>query len=233
MSDLLVADLPIRRDPRYIICERAMEDPRYASVLEQLDAGRRLDLAGRQLLNMDGPFFHDTRAQAVITAPQTAITLAATDKLLYPGALTALPAQYFYAGKKCQLLVYGTITTAATPGNLGVELYYGTTDAGGTLLASSAALTLVASQTTIPFWATCYIKANGGAVPTAFPVEAYAKLEIGTAVIAAGGGLVPASAPAAVNIDSTAAQGFNVQFKRSGSTAETATTRDITFSALN
>lgn len=184
----------------------------------------------------DGIFYHDSRGPFV-SAAQSTITLATTDKLIYPGSLTALPANYFgFVGKKLMLTVYGTITTALTPGNIGVELYYGTTDAGGTLLASSAALALVASQTTIPFRIEAYCQCRGvGPSGSGGSLFAYAVAKFGIAVIANPNDhfLVPASAPAAVNVDTTIASGFNVQIKRSGSTAETITTQDVIFAALN
>lgn len=238
MTEILTASLPIRNDPRYIICERAMEDKRYAKVLEQLDRGTKTMREGMHYLNMDGPLYHDTRQQSIVTAAQTSITLASTDKLLHPGSLTSLPALYFGAGKKIRVTVYGSMTTAATPGNIGVELYYGTTDAGGTLLASSAAIALVANATTLPVIITANLICRGGAVPTAIPTLSYAWFNLPIGLITAanyqagGNGLIPALTPAAVNIDTTTAQGFNIQIKRTGSTAETFTTHDVTFEAL-
>lgn len=186
----------------------------------------------------DGLYYHDTIGPgSFISAAQTAITLATTDKLLYPGFLTSLPANFFSRpGKKLRLTVYGTITTALTPGNIGVELYFGTADATGTLLASSAALALVASQTTVPFRIEAYCQCRGvGASGSGGSLFAYAIAKFGIAVVANPNDHfhVPASAPAAVNVDTTVAAGFNVQFKRSGSTAETATTHDVILESLN
>jgi hypothetical protein len=191
---------------------------------------RYMNRTGLILEADNASYFRDHKPPFMIAA-QSAITLAATDKLLYPGSLTAFPANYLWAGKGLMLTVYGTITTAATPGNLNIEFYYGTTDAGGTLLASSAALTLIASQTTIPFRIEAYLRCRSTG-PTG-SVLAWGQAFIGAAVVAAGGGLIPASAPAPVTIDTTQASGFNVQFKRSGSTAETATVQDLLFEAVN
>jgi hypothetical protein len=41
--------------------------------------------------------------------------------------------------------------------------------------------------------------------------------------------MMPASAPAATTVDTTAASGINLQMKRSGSTAETWITHDLLF----
>ena len=240
MSDTLTANLLVRNDPWYILCSKASEDSRYERVMQEILAGNKELEQGYQHYNMDGgPFFHDTRASAIITAPASAITLAATDKLLHPGSLTAVPAGYFIAGKKLRLTVWGTITTAATPGNLQIAAYVGSADAGGTaVLPTSGAIALVASQTNISMTFQCYLKCNGGAVETAKPCEAYMPWwACGTAVITAanqqGANPLPIATPAAVNIDNTlTTNGFNIQIRRSGSTAETYTTRDITFEAL-
>jgi hypothetical protein len=143
---------------------------------------------------------------------------------------------YFTAGKKIRLTLYGSITTAATPGNLVIKIYFGNTDANTTVLATGSAMALVASQTTIPFIITVQAVSRGGAVPTATPVLAYStQFLVPVALITAANQvpMIPAATPTAVNIDNTQALGFNVQFNRSGSTAETATVHDITFEALN
>lgn len=183
----------------------------------------------------DGPFYTDAKQSAFGIAADAAVTLATTDKMIYPGVKTLINPANLFDGKMYEVYLYGTVTTAATPGNLGVEVYWGSTDAATTLLASSAAWALVANQTTIPFLITCRLRINSrGATGAA---EAYAKLEIGTAVMTAatlGAGLIPASAPAPVTVDTTAAtSGLGVQMKRSGSTAETVTTRIPVFNALN
>jgi hypothetical protein len=182
----------------------------------------------------DGIFYRDSRPPWIVAA-ETAITLAATDKLLYPGSRTALPANYFWAGKAVMLTVFGAMTTAATPGNLGIELYYGTTDAGGTLLASSAAVALTAARTSMAcvIQTVCRCRTAG---PTG-TLLAYGQAQMGGAstndLLVEPNLMIPASAPAAVTVDTTVASGFNVQIKRSGSTVETFTTHDIIFEALN
>lgn len=181
----------------------------------------------------DGIYYVDSRPPWILAAEATA-TLLTTDILIYPGSRTALPAGYFaFAGKAVRLTIYGSITTAVTPGNIGVELYYGTASAGGTLLASSAALALVASQTTVPFRIEAYARARS--VGPTGSLLVFALCKFGIAVIASPNDhfIVPAGAPTAVTVDTTAASGFNVQIKRSGSTVETVTTHDILFEALN
>lgn len=180
-------------------------------------------------LAADGIHYLDQK-EPHMTAAQSAVTLATTDKLIIPAAFTTNWSSGFGGkpGKTAYWTYYGSITTALTPGNIGVELYWGTADAGGTLLASSAALALVASQTTIPFRVEAYLK-NRGPYGSACSVLPWAICKFGTAVIASPNDhfIVPSGAPTAVNIDATAASGFNCQVKRSGSTAETLTVQDV------
>jgi hypothetical protein len=71
---------------------------------------------------------------------------------------------------------------------------------------------------------------NRGPYGTACSVIPWAICKFGTAVIASPNDhfIVPAGAPTAVNVDVTAASvGFNVQIKRTGSTAETVTVQDV------
>jgi hypothetical protein len=188
---------------------------------------RQLVMAGKPI--MAGNIHYWDSPEPLMTAAQAAVTLATTDKLLIPAAFTTAWSNLFggKAGKVVDLLYYGSITTAATPGNIGIELYWGAADAGGTLLASSAAIALVASQTTIPFRIEAVLK-NRGPFGSACSVLPRAGCKFGTAVIASPNDdfIVPAGAPTAVNIDVTAASGFNVQAKRSGSTVETMTVQD-------
>ena len=239
MSDTtLTAALPVRRDPWYILCSRAAEDSRFERVMREILQGNQELQDGYQHYNMDGgPFFHDTRAQSVITAPATSVTGAATDKLLHPGSLCAVPPGYFIAGKKLRMTLWVQTTTGVTPGNLGIELYVGSADAGGTLVVSSTAAALVASQTASPIYVTAFLKCNGGAVETAKPVEGYAWWQCNTALVTAANqsasNPIPILTPAAVNIDNTLSTlGFNIQMKNSGANASTYITRDLTFEAL-
>lgn len=182
----------------------------------------------------DGLFYHDLR-EPFLAADQGAVTLAATDKALYtPSAFPLLGGQYWArVGKKMQIRAFGKITTAATPGNGTFDIYYGNgTDANGTILASSAAQTLVASQTNlswmIELWISCRTTGSAGGL------FVDGRATFNTGVIAAGTFLIPASAAAVTgSLDLTAANIISVQFKRSGSTAETMTVQDLEVNALN
>lgn len=184
-----------------------------------------------------GQFYVDSRPPFNTGALPT-VTLSTTAKQLWP-TVTMSPTypSDFYVGKEFRMRAYGTITTAATPGNLTVSIGYGTADNTG-LLISSAAKTLVASQTTIPFEIDAYVEVRGVGTSGGSPggsLFAWAKAFFETAVIAASANsfMIPASAPAAVNADTTVNSGINVQLARSGSTAETATVQDMVFWALN
>lgn len=89
---------------------------------------------------MDGQFYNDL-LKPHSSANVASVTLAATNKALYPVAnIPAMGKDYWWVGKKVVIRAFGQITTAATPGNLTVALLYGTgADANGVSIAASAA----------------------------------------------------------------------------------------------
>jgi hypothetical protein len=183
---------------------------------------------------MDGAFYNDLR-DPHISVDITAVTLAATNKALYPVAnFPFLGGQYFARpGKKMRIRLFGRITTVLTPGNLTLAVLYGTgADANGVSLAASAAQTLVASQTNISWMLDVYVHCRTiGATGTLFCTG---KAQFGTAVIAANTFLIPATAPAvSAACDLTAALILSVQALRSGSTAETMQVHDMEVTSLN
>jgi hypothetical protein len=182
----------------------------------------------------DGLFYRDTR-EPFIGADQAAVTLATTAKAMYtPSAHPVLGGQYWARiGKKMHYRAFGKITTAATPGNLNIDVYYGTgADANGVILGSSAAMTLIAAQTNISFQVDVWVSARSlGSAGTLFCTG---QAQFGTAVIAAGTFLIPASAAVvSAAVDLTAANIISIQFRRSGSTVETAAVQDLEVEALN
>lgn len=179
-------------------------------------------------------FFHDTR-EPFIGADIGTVTLSTTDKALYPVSnFPVLGGQYFARiGKKLHIRLFGKITTSTTPGNLTIGIYYGTgADANGVLLQSSAAQTLLASQTNLSWDMDLWIHARSlGSTGTLF---VRGRAFFNTAVIAAGTFLIPASAAVVSGAcDLTAALIISVQAKRSGSTGETMTVQDLEVSPLN
>lgn len=184
----------------------------------------------------DGLFYLDTR-EPFIGADVAAVTLASTNKALVPASnLPALGGQYFSrVGKKVRIRLFGRITTVLTPGNLTLGIYYGTgADANGVLLASSGALVLVASQTSLSWeieW-TVHCRSIGN-VGTLFAVG---RARFNPAVIASTAQpiMMPASVPVvSAACDLTAALLLSPQVLRSGSTAETMQVHDIEVVALN
>lgn len=168
----------------------------------------------------------DPLAEADIAA----VTLAATNKALYPAANFPIIEANTFAriGKRMKIRLFGKITTGATPGNLTMALFYGTgADADGVSLVASAAQTLIASQTNLSWEAEFDVHVRSiGAAGTFF---ARGKATFNPAVIAAGTFVMPASAAAVSGACDMTAAGkiLSVQALRSGSTAETMTVQDM------
>lgn len=189
--------------------------------------------------------YQETRNPLKQTADYGALTLATTSKSLLnvtteiPGSQWTFPAGYWDLGKMWHVRAFGKITTVTTPGNLTIEIRHQTgavTDAGGTILATSAATALAASKTNISWW-------------MEFTIEARAQIGTAAGLFAKGffmydgaGALftttsqnpllIPATAAAATNVDTTLAGAVSIQVKRSGSSAETMTCQSYTVSAL-
>lgn len=181
----------------------------------------------------DGLFYNDLR-EPFIASDITAVTLATTNKALYPASnFPSLGGQYFARpGKKVHVRLFGRITTVLTPGNITFGVYYGTgADANGVLLASSTAQALTASQTNLSWQADVFVHCRSiGSAGTLFVTgrarfnEAVCAPEI----------LIPSSAPVVSGAcDLTAALIISVQAARSGSTAETMQVHDMEVIALN
>lgn len=182
----------------------------------------------------DDLFYLDTR-RPFIGADITAVTLAATNKALYPvSSFPVLGGHYFsMIGKKMRIRMFGRITTGATPGNLTMAVLYGTgADANGVSLVASAATALIANQTNLSWWTEIYLHCRStGSVGTLFCVG---KVLFNPAVVAVGTILIPASAAVVSGAcDLTAALIPSVQVLRSGSTAETMQVHDIDVCAFN
>lgn len=181
----------------------------------------------------DGLFYNDIR-EPCISTDIGQVTLATTDKALYPASnFPVLGGQYFARlGKKLKIRLFGRMTTVLTPGNGTWDIYYGTgADANGTILASSQAHALTASQTALTWMMECFVHCRSiGSAGTLF-CTGYA---LYNESITAPHQLIPASsAVVSGGVDLTAANIISVQYKRSGSTAETMTVHDMEVTALN
>lgn len=184
----------------------------------------------------DGMFYNDLR-EPFCASDGSPVTLATTDKALYtPSMFPILGGHYFSRpGKKIHIRCFGKITTAATPGNGSFDIYYGTgADANGVLLASSAALALTASQTNLSWWLDVFVHCRSiGSAGTLF-CTGLASFNVGVLASTLEPMLIPPSAAVVSGAcDLTASLIISVQFKRSGSTAETMTVQDMEVIALN
>jgi hypothetical protein len=172
----------------------------------------------------DGQLYWDTR-EPLMGSSLTSVTLSTTDKAIYSASnFPVLGGQYFArVGRLFCIEWFGALTTAATPGNLTWDIYYGTgADANGTILASSAAHAATANQTSASVRGRVFIRCvTIGSAGTLF---VWGDVMYNEGVVAAKQ-LIPTSAPAVSSgVDLTAANIISVQLKRSGSTAETFTT---------
>ncbi|MGH7261620.1 MAG: hypothetical protein ACREI9_13240 [Nitrospiraceae bacterium] len=184
----------------------------------------------------DGLFYQDTR-EPHIGADITSVTLAATNKALYPVSnFPALGGQYFSRiGKKLHIVLFGRMTTGITPGNLTLAVLYGTgADANGVSICASAAIALIASQTNISWKLGVMIHCRSiGSVGTLFGCGTF---QCNPALIASTAQpvMIPASAPAVSGAcDLTAALILSVQALRSGSTGETMQVHDMKVVSVN
>lgn len=183
----------------------------------------------------DGLFYVDSRAPH-ISADVAAVTLATTDKALIPLAnIPVLGSNYFsYVGKGMRITLFGRITTAATPGNGTFDIYWGSgADANGTIIGSSAAFALTASQTNLSWWAQFTVRARALGASGSLLVTGDAAFNNAVVANSLQPLMIPASAPAPVTVDLTAANVISPQFKRSGSTVETMQVHDVLYEALN
>ena len=170
---------------------------------------------------MDGPFYNDLRSP-FITADIASVTLSTTDKALYPkDNFPVLGGNYFsYVGKKLRVRAFGKMTTAVTPGNLTIDIYYGDgTDANGVIIQSSAAFALTASQTNLSW--ECDFTVHCRSIGAAGTLFCTGHFEANNAVVA--NTLQPVLIPASAAVvsgacDLTAAKIISLQAKRSGST---------------
>lgn len=181
----------------------------------------------------DGLFYLDQRSP-FITADVGAVTLSSTDKALYPAAsFPVLGANYFgWPGKALKVTLFGRITTAVTPGNGAFDVYWGSgADANGTIIGTGTAVALTASQTSLSWWAEFIIRCR--ATGTSGSLFCTGHAHFNEAVLAAEQ-LIPANLAAAVTVDLTVAASIvSVQYKRSGSTAETMQVHELLVEALN
>jgi hypothetical protein len=177
--------------------------------------------------------YHET-VDPPCAADEGTITLAATNKGLIIPSRYNLGTQFFNKlGRRLHIHASGKMTTSTTPGTLTVALLWGTgADANGTSLVASAAQTLVASQTNIPFFFDFIVQCR--TTGTAGSLLAMGQAQFGTALIAAGTFCLPASAPAAVgSLDLTGTSIPSLQALVSSGSGITMTVMDYGINPLN
>jgi hypothetical protein len=183
----------------------------------------------------DGLFYVDSR-QPFISGDVASVTMAATAKAIIPAAnIPVLGGNYFsFIGKAMRIRIFGRITTVASPGNLTVQLNYGTgADANGVVLAATSATALTASQTNMSWMAEMYVRCRTmGATGTLFCTGEF-RANVAVIATTLQPMLIPATAPAAsAACDLTAALLLSPQVIQSG-TAGTIQVHDVSYEALN
>src|SRR4249920_1651769 len=183
----------------------------------------------------DGLFYVDSR-QPFISGDVASVTMAATAKAIIPAAnIPVLGGNYFsFIGKAMRIRLFGRITTVASPGNLTIQLNYGTgADANGVVVATSGAVALTASQTNMSWMAEMYVRCRTmGATCTLFCTGEF-RSNVAVIATTLQPVLIPATAPAAsAACDLTAALLLSPQVIQSG-TAGTIQVHDVNYEALN
>ena len=194
--------------------------------------------------------YHETRDPYFASAGFASVSPITTSVSLVPilrvpATNLAFPANYWLKpGRRWLVRMFGLFTTAATPGNLTLEVRHQTgtpTDAGGTILCTSAAIALAASKSNISWEMEIWIESRGDAttfVPTASPLGCQGRfIYDGAGALFSTTSQNPLLLPATLgttqtNVDCTLAGTIHVDAKRSGSTAEAATVTDLSVNAL-
>ena len=154
----------IRDDPWFKLCQQAEKDARFLDVIESFRKGEMSRKAGMEFLNADGNLLHDTRQQSIMGAAQNAITGATTAKMLHPPQFSNLPPMYFSIVKKVRQSLGASVTLGATVGNITPTIYFGSSDAGTTLLATGVAQAGINAAAIAAWFITIYGKSAGGAL---------------------------------------------------------------------
>jgi len=189
--------------------------------------------------------YHETRNPIAQTADYASITGATTSKSIMsvtadlPGSSLTYPAGYWQAGKKWHVRMWVRMTTGAAAGNITIELRMQTgsavTDAGGTIMATSAAVALANSKTSANVFLDFTVESRG-AIGTATPmfVKGFAMCDPTFALWASTVNpiFIPSNASAATNFDTTLAGTVNVQMKNSGANASTYIVHDVQVNSI-
>jgi hypothetical protein len=185
----------------------------------------------------DGLFYVDSRAPFISgDVPSSPMTMATTAKALIPAAnIPVLGANYFsFIGKAMRIRLFGRITTASSPGNITMQIMYGTgADNNGVVLAATTTIALLPSQSNASWQCEYLVRCRTmGATGTLFATGTF---QANTALIASTAQpiMIPATAPAAsAACDLTVSLLLSPQVLQSG-TAGTVQVHDVLYEALN
>lgn len=188
----------------------------------------------------EGNLIVETRKPYVQTADFAQVTQTTTSKNWLPqdGTGFMFPKNYWDAGKEWRFTLFGKMTTGATPGNHTTEIRHATvqpiTDAGGTILATSSAVAAGANKTNISWmlFGRVHGRAAIGATAAMFGWCVFISNQLSVLLPAANvPQLIPESAGASTNVDTTAAGGISIQGKNSGANASTVVVHDLSVEA--
>jgi hypothetical protein len=194
--------------------------------------------------------YHETRDPYFSSSNFTAISPLTTSIsivpiLRVPATNLAFPAGYWLKpGRRWWIRIAGILVNAATPGNWTFEVRHQTgaapTDAGGTIICTSAAIAGAATKTA-SFIMNVVLESRGDAttfVPTATPLFCFGDVMtdgvIGFWTTGANNPIVmpTATGGTTTNVDATLAGTIHIDAKRSGSTAETVTVTDLSVNSM-
>jgi hypothetical protein len=192
--------------------------------------------------------YHETRDPYFGSSNFSTVTVTTGQSIIpvlrVPSTNLAFPAGYWgKPGRRWWIRIAGSIVNAATPGNWTFEVHHQTgtpTDAGGTIICTSAAIAGAATKTA-SFVMNVVIESRGDPttfVPTASPLFCYGDLMtdgvIGFWTTGSNNPIVlpTATGGTTTNVDTTLAGTIHIEAKRSGSTAETITVTDLAVNSM-
>ena len=171
--------------------------------------------------------YYRSPRQPFVVLDESAITLATTQKALWPYARSILPTNFWTVGKTVKLTAWGKVTTDGTAGNYVAGIGYGSADAP-TALGASASVAGTVSQTAITWrfeaYVTCRtIGATGTLIAFGTWIPAVAVLASTLQPLH-----VPANTAVATTVDTTVGTNSLVlTLQRSGAGVWTATTQGL------
>jgi hypothetical protein len=173
-----------------------------------------------------------------MSADNASVTLLTTNvAILGNEKLPVLGSSYFgYVGKAVRMRIWGQITAVATPGNLGLAVYWGNnTAANGTSIGSytAAAGSALTAGTALTWEWDIFIRCR--ALGASGSLLCHGMFNANPALVAASLQpiIFPLSAAAPVTVDLTVANFLSPQMSASGSAGSAVVVHEFLFEALN